>query len=129
MPQVSVAVREKPAAAAEKWASLMTEKYDELSTQETIFGELRNLMDLCVIAALLEKEGLWDRAGLKAPILPQSPKPLASRGVERAQGRASRSQSDTRPQVVDRHCLRRCTVDALASGQHYRNEQPGGRHA
>ena len=65
----------KTSAAAEKWASLMTEKYDELSTQETIFGELRNVMDMCVIAALLEKEGLWDRAGLKAPILrnPQSP--------------------------------------------------------
>lgn len=64
----------RSSAAAEKWASLMTDKYDELSTQETIFGELRNVMDLCVIAALLEKEWLWDRAGLKAPLLrsPQS---------------------------------------------------------
>jgi hypothetical protein len=52
---------------AQKWADLMTEKYDEVSRKDAVFGELRNLMDLCVIAALLEKEGLWDKAGLKAP--------------------------------------------------------------
>jgi hypothetical protein len=57
--------------AAEKWAERMTESYEDLSGKDAVFGELRNLMDLCVVAALLEKEGLWDRAGLSAPILRQ----------------------------------------------------------
>jgi hypothetical protein len=55
--------------AAQKWANLLTEKYDDLCGKDPVFGELRNLMDMCVVAALLEKEGLWDRAGLSAPLL------------------------------------------------------------
>ena len=54
---------------AKKWAELMTEHYETLSVKDPVFGELRNLMDLCVLAALLEKERLWDRAGLKVPLL------------------------------------------------------------
>ena len=59
----------KASPAAQKWANLMTEKYDALSAKDSVFGDLRNLMDMCVVAALLEKEGLWDRAGLEAPLL------------------------------------------------------------
>jgi hypothetical protein len=54
---------------AQKWANLMTEHYDELSAKEPIFGELRNLMDLCVIAALIEKEDLLAKARLSIPTL------------------------------------------------------------
>lgn len=54
---------------AKKWANLMTENYDKLSVKEPVFGDLRNLMDLCVIAALLQKEGLLDKAHLQLPTL------------------------------------------------------------
>ena len=54
---------------AQKFSDLMTEKYDELSNEEPIFGELRNMMDLCVIAALISKESLLEKADLKLPTL------------------------------------------------------------
>jgi hypothetical protein len=55
--------------AAQKWADLMTEKYGELSATQSTFGELRNLMDMCVVAALMQKEDLLGVAGLELPIL------------------------------------------------------------
>jgi hypothetical protein len=54
---------------AQKWASLMTEHYEELSVKEPVFGELRNMMDLCVIAALISKENLLAKAKLEIPTL------------------------------------------------------------
>jgi hypothetical protein len=54
---------------AQKWADLMTEHYDELAAKEPVFGELRNLMDLCVVAALISKEGLLQKAQLELPTL------------------------------------------------------------
>lgn len=52
---------------AQQWADLMTEKYDELCLKETAFGDLRNVMDLCVISALITKENLLAKAGLEIP--------------------------------------------------------------
>ena len=57
---------------AQKWADLMTKEYDALSGRDVVFGELRNLMDLCVVGALLQKENLWAKAGLSAPLLTES---------------------------------------------------------
>ncbi|HUY88065.1 MAG TPA: DUF1598 domain-containing protein [Pirellulales bacterium] len=54
----------KASPLAQKWADLMTAKYDELSVKEPIFGELRNCMDLAVVAALIDKENLAAKAGL-----------------------------------------------------------------
>ena len=54
---------------AQEWSDLMTERYDELSAKEPIFGELRNLMDMCVIAALISKEGMLDKAHLELPTI------------------------------------------------------------
>ncbi len=48
---------------AEAWANTMTEKYDELSAKTPIFGQLRNIMDLSVVAALIEKEDLCGKSG------------------------------------------------------------------
>lgn len=45
-------------AAAKKWAELFTKKLDELSVKDTAFGDLRNVMDLCVVAALIEAQNL-----------------------------------------------------------------------
>ena len=47
----------------------MTEHYDVLSAKEPIFGELRNLMDMCVISALISKEGLLEKANLELPTI------------------------------------------------------------
>lgn len=54
---------------AERWAQTLTDKYEELSGKDLIFGELRNLMDMCVVAAIIEKEHLLDRAQLDLPML------------------------------------------------------------
>ncbi len=54
---------------AQKWADTMTEKYDELSVKEPVFGELRNLMDLCVAAALISREQMLAKANLELPNL------------------------------------------------------------
>ncbi|XZE43535.1 DUF1598 domain-containing protein [Pirellulaceae bacterium SH467] len=48
---------------AKKWADLFTSKLDELAVKEPVFGELRNVMDLCVVAAIIESQGLEDIAG------------------------------------------------------------------
>jgi hypothetical protein len=54
---------------AERWAQLMTEKYDELSVKEPVFGELRNLMDLCVAAAIIARNDLAAAAGCDLSVL------------------------------------------------------------
>ncbi|MDX1944590.1 MAG: DUF1598 domain-containing protein [Pirellulaceae bacterium] len=61
---------------AQKWADLMTEHYDELSLREPAFGELRNIMDLCVVSALIAKEGLLEKAGCQLPTLMGANSPL-----------------------------------------------------
>ena len=43
---------------AKKWADLFTKKLDELATKDTVFGDLRNVMDLCIVAALIESQDL-----------------------------------------------------------------------
>jgi hypothetical protein len=55
--------------AAKKWADLMTSHYDELALKETSFGELRNVMNMCVIAALVAKEQLLAKADCQLPTL------------------------------------------------------------
>ncbi|HVX11251.1 MAG TPA: DUF1598 domain-containing protein [Pirellulales bacterium] len=60
----------KSSPAAQRWADQMTKKYDELSLKEPVFGELRNCMDLAVIAALILKEDLAAKASLDlSPLL------------------------------------------------------------
>jgi hypothetical protein len=53
----------KTSSVAQRWADLMTAKYDELSKREPIFGELRNCMDLAVAATLIAREKLATKAG------------------------------------------------------------------
>ena len=47
----------------------MTAHYDELSTKDVIFGQLRNCMDLAVVAALISKENLSEKCGWSMPLL------------------------------------------------------------
>lgn len=44
----------KTSDAAQKWADRMTNSYNELSKRLPVFTKLRNVMDMCVVAALLE---------------------------------------------------------------------------
>lgn len=57
----------KSSPVAQKWADMLTAKYAELAVKDPIFGELRNVMDACVIAALIEREGLLAKVDLKLP--------------------------------------------------------------
>jgi hypothetical protein len=59
----------KADAMAQQWADTFTEKFDELAREDSTFGQLRNVMDLAVVAALLTKEGLLEQSGLVAPNL------------------------------------------------------------
>ncbi|MCC7475176.1 MAG: DUF1598 domain-containing protein [Pirellulales bacterium] len=54
---------------AQKWADNFTQKFDQLSQEDSIFGQLRNVMDLAVVGALLAKEGLIEHSGLAMPSL------------------------------------------------------------
>jgi hypothetical protein len=54
---------------AQKWADTFTEKFDELAREDSAFGQLRNVMDLAVVAALLAKEGLLEHSGVELPHL------------------------------------------------------------
>jgi hypothetical protein len=48
---------------AQKWADNMTAHYDELSQKDSIFGQLRNCMDLAVLAALISHHNLTGKCG------------------------------------------------------------------
>ncbi len=54
---------------AARWAANMTEKFNELAVAEPIFGQLRNSMELAVVAALIVKENLKEKAGFSMPLL------------------------------------------------------------
>ena len=54
---------------AQKWADNFTDKFEELAREDSSFGQLRNVMDLAVVGALLVKERLLDRAQFEAPNL------------------------------------------------------------
>jgi len=71
-------------SAAQKWADLMTEHFDELATKEASFGELRNLMDMCVVAALITKEGLLAKADCQLPTLTAANSPLSYTALQPA---------------------------------------------
>jgi len=64
--------RGKASPMAQRWADAMTEHYGELAVAEPIFGELRNCMELAIVAALVAKERLTERAGYSMPLLTDS---------------------------------------------------------
>ncbi|MEQ1824795.1 MAG: DUF1598 domain-containing protein [Pirellula sp.] len=47
---------------ARKWADLFTSKLDELAIKDPVFGELRNVMDLCIVSAVIESQNLQSLA-------------------------------------------------------------------
>jgi hypothetical protein len=53
----------KASAAGQKWAQNFTERYAALALKEGVFGQLRNCIDLAVVAALVEEKQLCAAAG------------------------------------------------------------------
>lgn len=59
----------KASPAAARWAALMTERFSELATHDSSFGQLRNVMDLAVVGTLIQRQGLLEEANLALPTL------------------------------------------------------------
>ncbi len=57
----------KKMIVAEQWAEKMTKHFEELSAQVPVFRDLRNAMDLAVISAIIQSEGLLTKVGLELP--------------------------------------------------------------
>jgi len=55
--------------AAQRWADAFNENFEELSGHKCAFTHLRNLMDMCIVGALLQHEDLLGRAGCTFPLL------------------------------------------------------------
>jgi hypothetical protein len=47
---------------AQHWANLMSAKYEQLAVADPVFGQLQNCMELAIVAALLTKENLPQKA-------------------------------------------------------------------
>lgn len=54
---------------AEKWANLFTEKYDELCSTSSVFGDLRNVIDLNVVAAIIRSQRMEETVGCNLNLL------------------------------------------------------------
>lgn len=67
--RASTVSRGKSTSLAEQWAETMSAKYEPLSQALPVFQELRNCMDLAVVAALLVKEDLPRKAGCDIALL------------------------------------------------------------
>jgi hypothetical protein len=59
----------KASPAAERWAQQMTARFDELAVAAPIFGQLRNCMEFAIVAALIVKENLAEKAGFSMTLL------------------------------------------------------------
>ena len=59
----------KKLKVAEDWAENMTKHYDALSAEVPVFRDLRNIMDMSVIAAIIRSEGLANKVGLEMPMI------------------------------------------------------------
>lgn len=54
---------------SQRWAKIMSDRYEELSVADPIFGQLRNCMDLAVVSALVVKEKLPGKVNNRLPLL------------------------------------------------------------
>ena len=54
---------------AEKWAESMSGQFEKLAAADPVFAELRNAMDLAVVAALIARENMLSRVELDLPLM------------------------------------------------------------
>jgi hypothetical protein len=76
---------------AQRWAELMTEQYEKLAATSSVFGDLRNVFDLTVVATLITQERLDELAGCDL-------------GLLRGEGPAVPQSQYDAPVAVDAHC-------------------------
>jgi len=62
---------------AQKWADDMTKNYAALAEASPIFSELRNVMDMAVVVALIKKEGLAGKANFDMQAFIGQPVPVS----------------------------------------------------
>jgi hypothetical protein len=63
---------------ARQWADRMNAHYDALVAKDPVFGQLRNVMDFCVVAALIDRYDLLGVAGCSLPYLTRDDSPLGT---------------------------------------------------
>jgi hypothetical protein len=68
---------------AKKWADSMTARYEELSAKLPVFTELRNAIDMAVVAHLIVRENLDQKAGLDVEALASPSIPTSEVNVPR----------------------------------------------
>ena len=106
---------------AQKWADTMTSKFDELSDNCAIFRELRNCMDLSVVASLIEKENMADKADCRLTLLMDAKQlPIAEYNVPKQVDSKARFVKRSRDNVDQR--LGRRAIPALVD-----HSKPEGR--
>ena len=66
---------------AEKWADNLTERFEEVSQVEPVFRDLRNLMDLSVISAIISKNQMLEKMSLKIDAITGDAVQMPSRPV------------------------------------------------
>lgn len=54
---------------SQRWADIMTDRYQDLALADPVFGQLQNCMDLAIVGALIVKEDLAAKAGATFPSL------------------------------------------------------------
>ena len=54
---------------AQKWADNFSEHLDDLAVTNPVFGNMRNIMDMCIVAALIDHNNLGDVAGCDLGVL------------------------------------------------------------
>ncbi|PHQ34327.1 DUF1598 domain-containing protein [Rhodopirellula bahusiensis] len=59
--------RQNPLAT--KWADMMTEQFEDLSRERPVFRDLRNAMDLAVVATLITQQQLDHKSGIDLSVL------------------------------------------------------------
>ena len=60
---------DRPNPVAERWAVSMTENFPQLIARYPVFGQLRNCVDMSVVAALISQRDLLNSADCPLPFL------------------------------------------------------------
>ncbi len=64
-----IAVPHKPMRAARLYAESFTEKYEEIAVASAVFGQLRNMVDLLIVANYMQREDLLRQTELDLSLL------------------------------------------------------------
>jgi len=54
---------------SQRWADIMTDRYQDLALADPVFGQLQNCMDLAIVGALIVRQDLAAKAGATFPSL------------------------------------------------------------